>query len=105
MHKEPNDERRRRLRIYHKTAFVFARAGGETVGGTTADISWGGFRFVSDQRLQIGETISTRLRFPNNVVHEVEGVIKGADSGNPARYNVAFTPRTIARLAAAWRGE
>lgn len=98
-------ERRRYLRVYHKTAVVVARATGETVCGMTLDVSLGGFRFNSDGRLQVGETISTRMLFPNNTVYEVEGVIVNASSGNPAHYHVAFTPRTIERLTASLRGE
>ena len=70
----------------------------ERIEGEVVDVSLVGFRFYSNALLDIGEQVSTTVRFPSGKTETVEGVIRHATESLPYCYGVAFTEETTGRL-------
>ena len=93
------DNRRRHLRIYRKTSIVVRRATGAEVKAVAVDVSLGGCRFTSAEGFAVGDSISARLPFADNIVYGVEGeIVNVSSAGDVTRYHVKFSERTTRML-------
>ncbi len=92
------EERRKQPRFSITGPIVVNSGVDEVIEGKLVDVSLLGFRFYSDELLQLGEKISATVQFPNGNTYPVEGVIRHATEQLPCCYGVAFTEDTMVRL-------
>ena len=94
---EESDKRRQR-RMSSAGAITIVTASGREVPGEAIDVSLLGCRISSTVLLEVGETITTTLRFPSGRTQAVEGMIKSISHGLPYQYGVVFGEQTVERL-------
>ncbi len=92
------DERRKHPRFAVVGPIVVTTGSGEEIRGETIDLSVLGFRFYSNELLEVGESVSATVRLPNGNIYAAEGIIRYVAEAGPYCYGVMFTEQTMQRL-------
>ena len=91
-------DRRKQPRFSIAGPLIVKTGVGERIDGEAVDVSLVGFRFYSNDLLNIGEKVSTIVKLPGGTTTPVEGVIRHVTETLPYCYGVAFTEETVGRL-------
>ena len=95
-----SDESRRHLRIFRQSPAVFVTPAGVKADGQIVDMSLGGLRFQSLQKMEKGDNVTSEIVLPGGRRFPVEGVIAYRREATPYTYGLAFSMAVQERLVA-----
>jgi hypothetical protein len=94
------DESRRHLRVFRRSSAVFVASSGAQAEGQVLDMSLGGLRFRSLQRLEKGDSVTSEIVLPGGRRFPIEGTIAYRRETSPYSYGLSFAAAVQERLVA-----
>lgn len=92
------EERRRTPRFSVTGPVMILTGAAEPIESELIDVGVLGFRFRTQELLQVGDAVSATVTFPNGKAHQAAGVVKHASETPPFIYGVAFTEEAMERI-------